>query len=107
MAFCPKCNGEMGMMDRVCPKCGYDFPPANPRESGPEGLAYSPLGDIALMVGQVIAALQCVIAVLFAVYSLFTLHPIRSFVSIVSAFLSLALLVVFTRVQGMGEKRTR
>jgi hypothetical protein len=106
MAFCPKCNGEMGMMDRVCPKCGYDFPsPKLPREAGPEGLAFSPLGDIALMVGQVITALQCVIAVLFAVYSLFTLHPIQSFVSIVSAFLSLALLVVFTRVQDIGKRR--
>ena len=25
-AFCPKCNGAMGLRDAKCPHCGYDFP---------------------------------------------------------------------------------
>ena len=24
-AFCPKCNGEMGLMDAKCPHCECDF----------------------------------------------------------------------------------
>ena len=27
MAYCPKCNGEMGQRDAVCPHCRYSFPP--------------------------------------------------------------------------------
>jgi hypothetical protein len=27
MAVCPKCHGEMGQTQAVCPHCGYDFPP--------------------------------------------------------------------------------
>jgi len=27
MAYCPKCNGDMGQWDAVCPHCSYDFPP--------------------------------------------------------------------------------
>jgi len=26
MAFCPKCQGDMGPTEAVCPHCGYDFP---------------------------------------------------------------------------------
>ena len=26
MALCPKCSGEMGLKQAVCPHCGYDFP---------------------------------------------------------------------------------
>jgi hypothetical protein len=26
MAVCPKCRGEMGHTEAVCPHCGYDFP---------------------------------------------------------------------------------
>jgi len=26
MAVCPKCRGEMGQTEAVCPHCGYDFP---------------------------------------------------------------------------------
>jgi predicted amidophosphoribosyltransferase len=32
MAVCPKCQGEMGQTEAVCPHCGYDFPePARSR----------------------------------------------------------------------------
>ena len=32
MAVCPKCRGEMGQTEAICPHCGYDFPePARPR----------------------------------------------------------------------------
>lgn len=26
MALCPRCKGQMGMMDTICPHCKYDFP---------------------------------------------------------------------------------
>jgi len=29
MAFCPRYNGEIGVVEPVCPQCGYDFPPQN------------------------------------------------------------------------------
>jgi hypothetical protein len=32
MAVCPKCKGEMGQTEAVCPHCGYNFPePARPK----------------------------------------------------------------------------
>lgn len=26
MAFCPRCNGEIGVVETACSHCGYDFP---------------------------------------------------------------------------------
>jgi len=35
MAYCPKCNGEIGQQETVCAHCGYDFPPAELRKGLP------------------------------------------------------------------------
>jgi hypothetical protein len=48
MAFCPRCKGEMGSADVVCPHCGYDFP-----HRTPDDWPRSNLGKIVLLIGIV------------------------------------------------------
>src|SRR5947209_3580741 len=71
MAFCPRCRRDMGQTDTVCPHCGYDFPdlPAGSRQR--PGLAYSGLATLSLIVGQTIAGLGCLSAVVGCVVALF------------------------------------
>jgi hypothetical protein len=97
-AFCPKCNGTMGMRDRECLHCGYDFPSL--RRNRDPRFVYSRVADLALIVGSVAAGLGCVTTVFAAIRFLldgncgaaFLLCPLAFFVQ-------LALMVVFIRVQ--------
>ena len=100
MANCPKCKAEMGEREAVCPKCGYDFPPTPDASLTREGIAYSPWADIALMVGAVVAAIACVGCAIGALYTLFHGEFWAALVTLpVQFFLSLAMLVVFLRIQ--------
>jgi hypothetical protein len=63
MAYCLKCEGEIGVSEGVCPHCGYDFP-ESPKAAQARGLLYSPLAEIALVAGQVAAALACLVIVI-------------------------------------------
>jgi hypothetical protein len=98
MAFCPNCQGVMDAAAVACPHCGYDFPPASadPRR----GIAYSPLANLALVVGIVAAGLGCAVAVLAAVAALLNGQWSNALVvAPLAFFLQLAMLVVFVRVQ--------
>ena len=50
-AFCPKCNGAMGLKDAKCPHCGYDFPP-------PAERSFLPLWAVVAMVALVVVVNQ-------------------------------------------------
>jgi hypothetical protein len=104
MAYCPKCKGEMGVRDVVCPHCGYDFPPPPPSESDPtlarSGIAYSALAGLALAIGEFVAGLACILATVSAVAEILRGHLMEGLVrDPITAFLSLAMLVVFIRVR--------
>jgi hypothetical protein len=98
MAFCPKCNGVMEATQAVCPHCGYDFAPAPGAHR--KGLAYSPLADVALLVGTFVAALGCLGALYGMVVALWWGEWLTGLVICPVLFLyQLALLVVFVRAQ--------
>jgi len=106
MAYCPKCGGEMGTMDRLCPKCGYDFPPAPPWTER-NGSAYSPAVDLALTIGQFAAAVGCVISFIAAVVLLFRPHPpLSALSSLVLALVNLALYGILVGVQALAKRKT-
>ena len=98
MAFCPKCQGVLDAAAVACPHCGYDFPPGNadPRR----GIAYSPLANLALVVGIVAAWLGCAAVVIASVGALMSGQWVAALVvGPLAFFLQLAMLVVFVRVQ--------
>jgi hypothetical protein len=79
------------------PSCGYDFPEDNDDRTG---IAYSTWADIALMVGGLVAGFSCVAAILYSVGMLVQGQFMQGLVAgPVAFFWSLALLVVFLRIQ--------
>ena len=100
MAYCPQCRGEMGERDVVCPHCGYDFPPRPDRTAIRRGIEYSIWADIALMIGAVVAGLGCLCCIIGSVMAIFLNQLMHGFVvGPIAAFLFLAMLVVFVRIQ--------
>jgi hypothetical protein len=119
MATCPNCRGRMGQTDVICPNCGHDFressPPvsssaASPASSGRiasrhasrEGFAYSNVARLALIVGQVMSGLGCIVAVIGCVLSLVSGQWLAALVSgPISVLFLLGMMVVFARVQDL------
>lgn len=100
MAYCPKCNGEMGQEDVVCPHCGYDFPPERELEQRRIGIEYSVWADIALAIGTVVAGFSCLGSAIGSLVAVITGQFVQGLViGPVGFFLSLAMLVVFLRVR--------
>lgn len=100
MAFCPQCAAEMEYRERVCSHCGYDFPADPTPTARRTGIAYSFLADVALIIGGIVSGLSCVAAVLGCITSLLQQQYLQALVVCpVSFFFSLALLVVFLRIQ--------
>ena len=85
----------------VCNSCGYDFPKSSDSGSrnGRDGLAYSPLADLALIVSMLAAAIGCLGAVIGSLASVFKGDFISGLVlAPLAFFLQLGMLVVFIRV---------
>lgn len=101
MAYCPECKGEMGAAEIVCPHCGYDFPaPPTDANSRKQGLAYSFLADIALMISMISAALGCIGVLIVALIALLQGQFIAALaICPIAFFLQLGMLVVFLRIQ--------
>jgi hypothetical protein len=100
MAYCPQCRGEMGERDAACPHCGYDFPLRPDRAAIRHGIEYSIWADIALMIGAVVAGLGCLCSVIGSVVAIFQNQLMQGLVfGPIAAFLFLAMLVVFLRIQ--------
>ncbi len=98
MAFCPKCKGEMGSGDTVCPHCGYDFPAEQHPVPG-SGFIYGRLAQTALVIGEVAAGVGCIVALIGCVVSLLSGHLVDALVrGPIGFFLLLAMFVVFARV---------
>ena len=98
MAFCPKCKGVLDAAAIACPRCGYDFPPGNPDPR--RGIAFSPIANLALIVGTVAAGLGCGAAVIASIAALINGQWVTALVlGPLAFFLQLAMLVVFVRVQ--------
>src|SRR5713226_1542284 len=98
MAFCPKCKGVLDTAAVACPHCGYDFPPGDPDPR--RGIAYSPLANLALVVGTVAAGLGCAAAVIASVSAVINGECVSALLlGPLAFFLQLAMLVVFVRVQ--------
>ena len=104
MANCPQCKGEMGVMEPVCPHCGYDFP-LNAKELSVErprsGLAYSGLADVALAISSILTALGAILALGSAILALGTGNWIIAAGRAIAFFWMLAFFVVFERVSDM------
>lgn len=102
MAFCPECSAEISATAVECDSCGFRFPKtADTRsKSRPEGLAYSGLADIALVVSMIAAAFGCVGAVIAGISSVLRGEFLSGLVvAPIAFFLQLGMLVVFIRVQ--------
>jgi hypothetical protein len=107
VAYCPECGGEMDAAAPACPRCGYDFPQP-PEPPAPPGLAYSPLAEVALVVGIVAAGIGCLLAIVAAAVALVQGEWGRALiVSPLAFFLQLAMLVVFVRVRRIGPPGSR
>ncbi len=103
MAFCPKCNGEMRGSAIACPHCGYDFDRATadlpPRK---DGLAYSALADVALLVSGIAAGVGCMLAIVVGIGAIVNGSWLVALVYSPLAFLlQLGMLVVFLRIQNV------
>ena len=100
MAYCPKCNGEIGERAKVCRYCGYDFPSEPDPALGRNGIAYSAWAEFALIIGAFVAVLGCLGSVIGSVVAVFSGRLLQGFVfGPVAFFYSLAMLVVFIRIQ--------
>ena len=62
MAYCLKCEKEIGGTEGICPHCGYDCP-ATTQASPRGGLLYGPLAELALVIGQLAAAVACLVVI--------------------------------------------
>ncbi len=103
MAVCPECKHPLGITEVVCPECKRDFryflPP--PRS---EGLAYGRLAEIALVIGQIVAGLACVLALIRCIVALVHGEWLQAFLSgPIAFFVLLAVLVVLMRAQDAGR----
>jgi hypothetical protein len=86
------------MNDVACPTCGYDFPDG--ASEARRGFEYSTLADFALMIGGLIAGLSSVAALVASVIAIFQGQLWQGLVAGPAAFFSsLAMLVVFLRIQ--------
>ncbi len=100
MATCPKCRGKMGQTDVICPRCGYDFPDSDAGWTRSRGFAHSRFANLVLVVGQVVAGIGCLFAILAAAVALANGEVLAAMVGgPLGALLSLAMMVVFARVQ--------
>ena len=102
MAFCPKCKGQMGPTELVCPNCGYDFPNVE-GASQQQGFAYSPMADAALVVSMIAAGLGSLVAVAAAVMALLSGQLLTAVVGVIAIFLQFGMLVVFIRVSDLKK----
>jgi hypothetical protein len=94
----------MNSRDVVCPHCGYDFPwPPKPDPMiSRTGIEYSAWADIALSVGIFFAFITCAGAMIGSVFSILSGNFLGGLIGgPISFFLSLAMLVVFRRVQNL------
>lgn len=102
MAFCPECKKEMGMRDVVCPHCGHDFPSIDSAPPTRKGIAYSAIGETALVIGQTLSGLASVLLLFCGIASLFQIELRVAFAYAAGSVLCLALYVVFVRTQHTG-----
>jgi hypothetical protein len=106
MANCPRCKALMDQMATICPACGYDFPESTPAraESSREGLMYSTLATLALIVGQIVAGLACLGSLVVSVLALFGGQWTTAFLyGPITMLLMFAMVVVFGRVLDLGR----
>ena len=97
MALCPKCNATLEQMDAVCGVCGYDFPDTMP-VADKTAFPFSPMADVSLALGALVAALACVAMVIAGVIAAFAgRFEDAFFVAPIKATLCFAMLVVFLR----------
>ncbi len=92
----------MAQTEAACPHCGCDFPSeVAPTER--KGLAYSRVADFALVIGQGVAGLACVAAMVGCVASLLSGKWVDAFIrGPIVAVLLLAMFVVFARTLDKG-----
>ena len=95
----------MGQTDVICPNCGHDFRQSSAAAPGRyrrTGLRYSPLATLALVVGQIMSGLGCIISVIVCVVALISEEWVTALISgPVSALYSFGMMVVFARAQDM------
>jgi len=100
MAFCPKCGGEMGDHDAACPKCGYDFPEYTKTFPERRGLEFSAWASYALNIAGIVMLLSALASLLFSIAMLLQGNWLQGlFSGPISFILSIALLIVFLRVE--------
>lgn len=74
MAKCPKCHGELGQTEPICPSCGYDFPESEiVGNNSKTGFINGWPGNTILIFGYVEAGLVAAILVIIAIFDLLQL----------------------------------
>ena len=102
MAYCPQCKSELPLAAVVCESCGYDFPSESDGRSSSnrDGLAYSPVADIALIISMLAATIGCIGTAIWGFAQILRGNFVSGLVQAPLAFfLQLGMLVVFIRVQ--------
>ena len=99
MAYCPRCECQIGSMEKFCPHCGYDLvTPGEPRER--EGLAFSSLATVSLVIGEFVAAIAAVLRLITCILSVTRGEFLDGLVvGPIEFFLLIAVFVVFIRVE--------
>ncbi len=97
MAYCPNCGAAMGMHDRACQACGYNFPPPESDERR-EGWAYSGAADVAIVISATLSLLAAALFVTAGVVAVFLGHFANGLYAIVVGVFMFAVFAAMTRV---------
>ena len=106
MKICPRCDQPMLDAASRCVRCGYeireregdDFPRKKSLLSYREGIAYSSFAQLSLEVWAFLAILGSIIALLFALFSLFQGEWLRVLFGLLCAWGNFALYALLRRV---------
>ena len=100
MATCPECKKFISQWAPMCPHCGYckdDFVPWDRLKLIFHVLANSPLANIALFIGQIVAILGCIVLLAVIGVALFNRAWTAAFIGLLELLLLFTAFVVLQR----------
>jgi len=119
MAFCPKCGERVEPVDAACPRCGAallgerrftDHAAAFNADGVKEHrkkIAYSKWADLALIIGQIVSILGCVLTIVYSIIAILRGGFAQALiVGPIMFFMQLAAFVVFVRVQDLTKSQS-
>ena len=98
MVYCPKCKAEMDLMETVCPRCGYHFPPAKEPMEPKQGIAHGEAADFILILGSITSVIGAFFSFICICISISRSDIFGIFLCLACFIISLALMITFKRV---------